>query len=445
MKKISLVLAAATWVLVPSLSFAQEDKAAAYAARAVQFVQSGQYGEAERYYNAAIKAAPAQFEAYLGRAEFYDATGKRDKALADFNKAVVLSSNNSEAVLRRAAFLNRSKEYVKALADVNRVLGSESDNIEALDLRAGIELAMNQPAKCIADCQKINGINPRVAHVYAMRALAYEKLNKLDKAKADFDTAIGLDQKNEQNFSLRFEFDKRNNMDEAAIEDLGRMISLYPDSMAKVKLYRERLRLYEKTKVDDSEKVRNDLGKIIALDANDADDRYKYALISWRDDPKVSLKYISEAIALKPEEIKYYGLRGMINGDLGNSAAAIADVTKALPVDPNNADLYVARANALLTTYKYDEAIADAEKALQLAPGTAAAFYVEGLAYEGLSKPKEAVGFYNKYVDVQSKLAKRNNEEARRLEQAKRKIEIIQERSASSDAATSPADSKSKD
>ena len=50
-----------------------------------------------------------------------------------------------------------------------------------------------------------------------------------------------------------------------------------------------------------------------------------------------------------------------------------------------------------------NEAIADCEKAISLAPDTVAALYTEGQAYEGLSKPKDATGFYTRFVELAGK------------------------------------------
>jgi len=441
MKRISCVLAALGWLLVPTVSLAQsDDKAARYAAGAVDAYRHGQFGEAEQYYTAAIKASPSHFESYLGRADFYEKTGKKDKALADFNKAVAVSSNNSVAILARANFLVRTKDYAKALQDVNRVLGSESDNLEANLLRASLYLNTGQNTQCIADCKRILA-STRVAYAYVLRGLALEKLKQLDKAKTDLETAINLEPRNESNLMLRFEFYKRQNMDDAALEDLNRIISLYPDSLAKVKLFKERLRLYDKTKKDDPERVKLDLGRIVELDPHDFDDRYKYSLVAWRTDPQISLKYINEAIAMKPDNAKYYGLRGQINADLKNNKAAIEDCTKSLATDANDADVYAARAAAHLGLYKFDEAIADSEKAISLAPNTVAALYIEGQAYEGLSKPKEATTFYNRFIEIASKASNRTSEEGRRLEQARRKVEIMKERADSAASNSAGGDS----
>ena len=59
----------------------------------------------------------------------------------------------------------------------------------------------------------------------------------------------------------------------------------------------------------------------------------------------------------------------------------LADLTKALEIDPTLANAYVSRANAYGRKGEFDKAIADATKAIEINPEDASAYDNRGFAY----------------------------------------------------------------
>src|SRR5215813_7867549 len=88
---------------------------------------------------------------------------------------------------------------------------------------------------------------------------------------------------------------------------------------------------------------------------------------------------------------KAYFSRGNENYQKGDFAAAAADYTRAIELDPKYADAYQQRADVWEKTKQYDSALKDIQKAIELAPKKGD-YYLDLAWYELLNRnPREAV------------------------------------------------------
>jgi tetratricopeptide (TPR) repeat protein len=74
--------------------------------------------------------------------------------------------------------------------------------------------------------------------------------------------------------------------------------------------------------------------------------------------------------------------RGCIEEFLADDSMAIADYTRAIKLNPNNAALYFLRGRTLVNSNKYEDALTDYNSALRLAPGDAETYYRRAHVYE---------------------------------------------------------------
>lgn len=77
-----------------------------------------------------------------------------------------------------------------------------------------------------------------------------------------------------------------------------------------------------------------------------------------------------------------------------------AKVTKAIKVDPNNAELYVKRAANLIKQKKYELAIKDCNQAIFLNPKLAVAYEQRGIAYDRISDYERSVPDFDKSIQL---------------------------------------------
>lgn len=153
---------------------------------------------------------------------------------------------------------------------------------------------------------------------------------------------------------------------------------------------------------------------------------YRGAARYWqKSDFDGAITDYTRAIELDPEDAEAYNYRGfahLYNGDIDK---AIADYTKAIDIDQELTEAYKDRATAYLANSNFDNAINDYTKAIQLDPDDTNIYNYRGFAYfrnseidkaiDDLSraiqlKPDSAGAYYNRGI-VQ--LSLRNWEEAK--------------------------------
>src|SRR5690349_11480693 len=127
--------------------------------------------------------------------------------------------------------------------------------------------------------------------------------------------------------------------------------------------------------------------------AYQARERYQNAI----DDYSAALRV--DAMSARTRAIILYN-RGLAYQHLDSQAMAIEDFTNALFLDPNFAEAFHGRANALRLSRQYLFALADYEKALAHNPPAPHLLYFgEGLTYEALQRPDDAKRAYLAAVD----------------------------------------------
>lgn len=117
----------------------------------------------------------------------------------------------------------------------------------------------------------------------------------------------------------------------------------------------------------------------------------------------------SEAIRLKPATpqaaARCYNARGVVYFYLGEFKKVIKDCTKALELDPNNANYHNCRGNAYFSLGKFHKAADDFSKAIELSPEASHGRYYNnrGSAYRRLKMFKEAIEDYTAAIAVDPK------------------------------------------
>jgi tetratricopeptide (TPR) repeat protein len=88
-------------------------------------------------------------------------------------------------------------------------------------------------------------------------------------------------------------------------------------------------------------------------------------------DFKAAVKGCSEVIRENPQAAWAYYVRGSANSAMGKTSLAIADLTKAIELEPGNAPYLLFRALLFLHDNAFEHAIADANKSIELNPTSA--------------------------------------------------------------------------
>jgi tetratricopeptide (TPR) repeat protein len=100
-------------------------------------------------------------------------------------------------------------------------------------------------------------------------------------------------------------------------------------------------------------------------------------------DLKGAIGAYTEAISLKPEEMKTYFNRGAAYSELNLYDKAINDYTTVIAMNPDSSEAYHNRGRAYLQKGLWDQAILDCSRALTLDPHMATTYQTRGMAYKG--------------------------------------------------------------
>ncbi len=108
----------------------------------------------------------------------------------------------------------------------------------------------------------------------------------------------------------------------------------------------------------------------------------------------------TKAIEIDPNNANAYVNRGIANRNLDNYSEAISDFSKAMEIDPKYVDAYVNRGIAKRTLGDSDGAIYDFNKVINIDPNNANAYVNRGLAKYYLGDNAGAISDYKKGIEI---------------------------------------------
>jgi tetratricopeptide (TPR) repeat protein len=163
--------------------------AIAYNNRGNAYAAKGELDRAIRDYDQAIQHDPKSARTLNNRGVAYRKKGDHDRALSDFDDAIKLDQSYAKAFANRANTYEQQGEYAHAARDY----------VEAARLDAGLQPAwhgscwtraiVGELHEALADCNRALQITQSAA-VLAARGLVHLKMDQLDAAIADYNSAL---------------------------------------------------------------------------------------------------------------------------------------------------------------------------------------------------------------------------------------------------------------
>ena len=114
---------------------------------------------------------------------------------------------------------------------------------------------------------------------------------------------------------------------------------------------------------------------------------------------EAAIAEFTKAIAANPNQAAYYENRGFAYIPLERAAEAINDFTKALELAPKDVRGYVGRAQAYTLHKDFDQAVADFDKAIELAPDEPSTYRLRGFADLGKNDYTAALQDFSKAIE----------------------------------------------
>jgi tetratricopeptide (TPR) repeat protein len=144
-------------------------------------------------FTAVIRVDPNRGEAYDGRGQAYYGTGKYDEAYADFTKALQLDPGDAIAYWKLGDVYAQRQDHQRAIEAFTRSIGLD-DEPRVYYLRGRQYVALKQWDRALADYDRAIQLNDFIApEFFVGRAEAYTHQGRYDQAIADLKHALQMD------------------------------------------------------------------------------------------------------------------------------------------------------------------------------------------------------------------------------------------------------------
>lgn len=334
----------------------------------------------------ACKQEPVQVRAYVGRALCQLDRHETADTLADAEQAIHSDRSNAWGYLVRAmAYLEEGRREL-ALTDLNRALELNSKNVVAHSLRASCYLELHQPARALADANAGLAIHPNSGTALAVRALAHLQSGKKMRAQADLRRAAQLAPRNLKILHARV----------VLLQELGKHAEVVEETNGLAKEVRKEavailsLRAMSNLCLGEPGRAIVDCTRAIEQDGSRAN---PYAIRSVAmariDSPEAARDDFRRAIEI--DQRMAYHVRGPLHLLLKENERALADLGRAIQLNPREPTAYLTRANLLMTEPmpKVEEGLNDCDRAIGLSPRDPLAYRLRALGHV-LKKDYEA-------------------------------------------------------
>ncbi len=340
------------------------DDASLFRMRADVYVLQGENANARVDFGTAIRLAPGSADYYNYRGYFLMSQGLQKEALADFDKAIQLNPAHSAAHNNRGLLALTTQAYKSAEADFSKAIDSDRKFADAWNNRgfARMKLEQNEPA--LSDLQQAIRIKENYVTAWNNCGLLYMQQEKYDDALKSFSRAVELEP-----------------MD-------MRWLSHHRAALLKLKRFAE---------------AQQDQTKLVWLD---------------------QLNQLTQQATRNARNPAAWIVRGNHLTRGSQYGAAIQDFTRALSVNPGNADALTGRAAAWLAAGELEKAMLDCDESI-VSQSTQEAYSLRGdlwMRLENLDNAIsdfEAAGRFDEMVAVAYEKRADQRHEAGKADDAK--------------------------
>jgi tetratricopeptide (TPR) repeat protein len=352
------------------------------------------------------------------------------------------------------AFYLKKSDYINVIEEIDSLLEIENfklsgekiisiltydpTNKKALLRKGRLELLQFGEKYDASDIKKAIQLFPKDAEVYEYMAMFYSVIGKPKDAIDEINKSIKLDSLNPQYFHWRALYYEQNDQIKEAFLDYTKAIDLEPYNSIRYTHRANHLRDH----TEDFEGALIDFSKAIELSKNNSESWYKRGYFYYFDlqntkkaledfevalqinpgdidvinaigfiykenkKPELAIAEYEKCIALKenaPESAAYcYSNRAEIYSEQEKFIEALNDYSKAIELDPDNAERYNKRAQFFQNYMQdFNNAFLDFSKAIELDPKSTTFWYNRGtLSFSDMNDDKKAIEDFNQVLNI---------------------------------------------
>lgn len=325
-----------------------------------------------------VAANPELAEAYCNRAELKSAAGNHPLALQDLAKALDLDPDSSRAYSLRVGIHVNRNELKAAREDIERGLSIAPGNLE-LRTNFGVVLMREGDLEgAIRELSRALEINPKLGTAYANRSYAYRNQGRSKEAIADLEQALKFVQPG-------------TSVHKAMVDGLAGLraaAELEGADFDVAKALAEVVRLRDQGRSDLALPL---VKRVLAKEPESVRAIYlRGNLLMQLGRPREALAPLSRAVELDPNQREHHSDRGLAHQALGDQVSAIRDFDLVTKRWPNYALGWNNRAISRRKSGDAAGAVEDCDRALELRPNYVNALMNRANAHLGLGNLAKA-------------------------------------------------------
>jgi serine/threonine protein kinase/Flp pilus assembly protein TadD len=360
------------------------------------------YERAIRGFARLVEIRPEHFWAYLDCANCLEELGRRNEAIVGLSQCIHIRGDVAWPYFNRGRIHNLLKEYPEAIKDLNTALSLHENYAEARLVRGLAYYHQGKAAEALEDTNRGIELDGNNASAFEQRGEIYRNLLKqYGKAEEDYGRAISVDATFAPAYFDRATLNFERGALAAARRDYSKVIELNPNDAT---AYERRGTLCLATRDFDTALV--DWQTLARLQPRPDAFYYMTCICRGRGQYEAALAAIGQAMALVPNQPRFYGARAQLWHEYGKFPQALADLNLVLTrLDPKDADAFDDRGDLYRALGRFEEAAANYRRSLELNPKEPDSYVGLALAYEKLGKPAQVEECYQKMLAALPKSA----------------------------------------
>ena len=283
------------------------------------------------------------------------------KRLAGLDEAIRANPNDAVAVRTRGSVQAHQKNFEAAVADLKTALELQPGHAPTHQALAMVLIELKRFDEALAELDTVQALEPKLAVPLIQKARIYALQSDFDTALKTLNTAHSLDSGNLAVLLLRASVYQELEKNEKALADIDRVLELQP-GLPMAMRFRAML-LAGSGKI---ELAIDQLKLLTEASPGDVEVLLQLALFhSAEEKPHQAIEYYSAVLKQDPDNLFALRGRGDAHLGVGKHAEAVADLTKALELEPEDPGILNNLAWVLATSPEDD--LRDGPRAVELA------------------------------------------------------------------------------
>ena len=359
---------------------------------------AGRYQQALEDINKSDEINPNQLRTCTIRCEIHDNLGNYDLAINDLAIWIEQDPDNAYALFKRGLMHERLEKHEEAIEDFKASLGIQGGVAPALLGLGNNYSAIGQDQLAISSFLEVIEKSERHWHSRACNGIGiiYSSRSEFNDAINWFTKAIEAntcENPSDQLYNAMYLFNRGNAKDsivdkQGAINDYTESLAINPRHLSSLQ---NRAATFED--INEKEKAIQDYQQYLAIDPSDAFINCFLAnLLDNTGSTEEAVRYWSHAIELNNDYAEALFNRGMTyEQELCKHELALADLTKAVELEPENAQFREILADTYFSLEQYEVAIEQYTEAIKLDPSRMNSFRWRGFAHRNLEQYEDAI------------------------------------------------------